>query len=143
MIYTEEMVNNALAFAKIAHTGQKYSDHDYFDFHIKGVVKILTDMGATRLCRIVGALHDVREDTGVSQDLIKSIFSEEVKDLVEIITKQVGEPYFEYIARVKESPVCRQVKMADSLFNYGQSVVIKDLYKIDKYSRAIWKLMKE
>lgn len=65
--------------------------------------------------KIVAVLHDVLEDTDLSEeDLREHGFSEEIIDRVKLLTwNQRRESYGEYIARVAKDPVTYKVKRAD------------------------------
>ncbi len=42
---TQNKVELAEKLSKESHQGQKYGSHDYFDYHIKGVVNSLIEQG--------------------------------------------------------------------------------------------------
>ena len=66
----------------------------------------------------VALLHDVVEDSDWTlEDLRKEGLPEEVVQAVGIITKKRNENYEEYILRVKQNPLARQVKLADLKHN--------------------------
>ena len=52
-----------------------------------------------------------------------------------------AEPYLSYVARVKENPVARRVKLADLRHNSDlsriQKVTARDLERVEKYAAAI------
>lgn len=65
--------------------------------------------------RIVAVLHDVVEDTWVTLDYLRHErgFSDEVIEALDALTRREGEPYFDYILRVKANPLATKVKLAD------------------------------
>ena len=74
-------------FAKIAHQNQKRaSGEDYF-IHPCTVADILVDLGLDAATVSAAFLHDVLEDTPVSEGDIKEKFNEEVLELVKGVTK--------------------------------------------------------
>ena len=74
-------------FAKKAHQNQKRaSGEDYF-IHPCTVADILVDLGLDAATVSAAFLHDVLEDTPVSEGDIKEKFNEEVLELVKGVTK--------------------------------------------------------
>src|SRR4051794_30738102 len=64
--------------------------------------------------QIVAVLHDVIEDTSVTDDdLRRAGFSEQVVAAVLRVTHRKDEPYADYVVRCKGNEVARQVKLAD------------------------------
>ena len=81
------LVNKAYDFAKKAHVNQKRaSGEDYF-IHPCTVAKILIDLGLDSATVAAAFLHDVIEDTPVSEGDIKKEFGDEVLELVVGVTK--------------------------------------------------------
>ncbi len=82
-----ELIHKAYFFSKDAHANQKRaSGEDYFT-HPLAVAKILIDLHMDANTITAAFLHDVLEDTPVSDDDIRREFSEEVLELVEGVTK--------------------------------------------------------
>ncbi len=82
-----EICIRAYDFAKKAHEGQKRaSSEDYF-IHPCFVASILLDLGLDAATVSAAFLHDVLEDTSVSEGDIKKEFGEEVLELVKGVTK--------------------------------------------------------
>lgn len=64
--------------------------------------------------KIVALLHDTIEDTDVTADyLLSRGFSHEIVDAVLAVTKREGETYEDFVARAKDNPIGRQVKIHD------------------------------
>ncbi len=82
-----DLLNKAYDYAKKAHENQKRaSGEDYF-IHPCFVAKILIDLGLDSATVAAAFLHDVLEDTPVSEGDIKKEFGEEVLELVKGVTK--------------------------------------------------------
>ncbi len=82
-----EQVRRAYDYAKKAHANQKRaSGEDYF-IHPCTVAKILVDLGLDAATVSAAFLHDVIEDTPVSEGDIKKEFGDEVLELVVGVTK--------------------------------------------------------
>lgn len=82
-----EVVNRAFYFAKSAHMGQKRASGEEYFTHPCAVAKILMDLGMDYNTVAASFLHDVLEDTPVSEADIKEAFGEEILALVLGVTK--------------------------------------------------------
>ena len=128
------------------HTGQKYGEHDYFDYHIAGVLKTLYRVSKehpTEEMVIVALLHDVLEDTECTWDTIRNIFGCDIADYVNCLSYIKGYDKDQYLKDVSIYPVTRIVKYADSLFNYDKCVGNGDLKRAKKYSYNLKVLFSE
>lgn len=82
-----ELLEKSYYFAKEAHKNQKrVSGEEYFT-HPCAVAKILIDLGLDAQTVAAAFLHDVIEDTPVSEGDIKKEFGDEVLELVQGVTK--------------------------------------------------------
>ncbi len=82
-----DQVKRAYEYAKKAHANQKRaSGEDYF-IHPCTVAQILVDLGLDAATVSAAFLHDVIEDTAVSEGDIRKEFGEEVLELVVGVTK--------------------------------------------------------
>ena len=138
------LYQQALAIAKDAHKGQvdkagvDYIQHPLF----------VTSLVEGELAKTVALLHDVVEDSDWTlEDLRKDGLPEEVVQAVGILTKKRNENYEEYILRVKQNPLARQVKLADLQHNSDLSrlanVTDRDRKRVAKYQKAIAYLSEE
>lgn len=110
-------LSRAIEIAAKAHRGQvDKAGEPYIRHVINVIVACNTDEE-----EIVAALHDVVEDTAVTlEDLQAEGFSNSVLEAVEAITRQPGERYFDYIRRLKQNPLAREVKFHDLLDNLSR-----------------------
>ena len=94
---------------------------------------------------VVGWLHDVVEDTGLSLAEIEQQFGPETADAVDAISRRKGEPWEDYLARVKDNRIARSVKISDLIDNSNLSrldhVTLRDVERQKKYNRALFFLM--
>ena len=138
------LYQQALAIAKDAHKGQvdkagvDYIQHPLF----------VASLVEGELAKTVALLHDVVEDSDWTlEDLRKEGLPEEVVQAVGILTKKRNENYEEYILRVKQNPLARQVKLADLQHNSDLSrlanVTDRDRKRVAKYQKAISFLSEE
>ncbi|MBQ3597146.1 MAG: bifunctional (p)ppGpp synthetase/guanosine-3',5'-bis(diphosphate) 3'-pyrophosphohydrolase [Clostridia bacterium] len=89
-VYTGEdliLVQKAYEFSKQAHKNQKRASGEEYFIHPCFVAGILVDLGLDASTVAAAFLHDVIEDTPVSENHIKSEFGEEVLALVQGVTK--------------------------------------------------------
>ena len=89
-VYKEDeipLITKAYYFAKDAHEGQKRASGEEYFIHPCSVAQILIDLGldANTICATL--LHDVIEDTPVSEGDIKREFGDEILFLVQGVTK--------------------------------------------------------
>lgn len=81
-------------------------------------------------------LHDVLEDTSVSEERLRTIFPKEVVDVVVILThRKKEENYFEYIMRIAQDPKAITIKLADLRDNLNSlpEGSLKDKYRLAQY----------
>ena len=91
---------------------------------------------------IVALLHDVVEDTEYSlKDLENMGFPESVIHALALLTHENGVPYMDYVARIKDDPIARAVKLADLKHNSDLSrldfIDEKAIQRVQKYKKAI------
>lgn len=104
-------------------------------------------------CAIVGLLHDIPEDTGMSVEALRQLMEltdEEVAAL-KLLTRQNGVSYDEYIDSIIESgnKIAMSVKLDDLLHNMnlnrftesGMTVTNQDTKRNEKYKKAFDKLL--
>ena len=69
-----QLANN---LAKHFHRGQKYGEWDYFEYHLRGVVALLSEVSLLPVKEdtiVVAILHDIVEDTNCEIETIENIF---------------------------------------------------------------------
>jgi len=89
-LYTEnnaQKIRRAYFFAKTAHKGQKRQSGEDYIIHPLGVADTLVDLGMDADTIIAALLHDVIEDTTISDTDISEEFGPEVLALVQGVTK--------------------------------------------------------
>lgn len=101
---------------------------------------------------IVGLLHDVPEDTGMSVEALTTLIelTDEEIEALKLLTRQDGVSYDEYINSIVESnnEIAIVVKLDDLLHNgnlnrfteAGIDISEKDKKRADKYTAAFYKL---
>jgi len=134
-------LKDAIALAERAHKGQVDKAGKPYIGHLKRVMKALE----SEVKKTVGVLHDRLEDTDfTSADLKASGYSDEIVEALVCMTKREGEPYDQFIDRVKTNPIARRVKIADLRDNMNleriSSPTQKDRERVDKYRAALGRL---
>ncbi len=82
-----DQVVKAYEFAEQAHEGQYRRTGDPYITHPVAVAHILVDMHMDHESLMAAMLHDVIEDTGVSKEQLAELFSPEVAELVDGVSK--------------------------------------------------------
>lgn len=103
------MASRAEALATSAHHGQTDKAGKPYIEHPRRVAAKLESSEA----KTVAWLHDVLEDTDISEAELREGFPDDVVDAVVALTKRPGQPTAEYYAQVRTRPLARQVKHAD------------------------------
>ena len=121
MIYTAK-TKQAMKLCYEAHQGQVDKSGIPYVFHPIHVAEQMSDEATT----IVALLHDVVEDTDYTlDDLTRMGFDDTVTGALALLTHKNGVPYLEYVAKLKNNPIARAVKLADLRHN-------SDLSRLDE-----------
>ena len=107
-------------------------------FHPAHVAEQMTDEATT----IVALLHDVVEDTDYTlEDLAAEGFEKEILEAVALMTHEDDVPYLDYVAKLKNNPIARAVKLADLAHNSDLSRIgeidEETRKRLEKYKKAI------
>lgn len=137
MIYTAK-TKAALKLCFDAHKNQTDKGGMPYVFHPFHLAEQMKDEDTT----IVALLHDVVEDTDYTiADLKRMGFPTNVIEALELLTHNDDTPYMEYVAKIKENPIAKVVKLADLEHNSDLSrldtVDEKALKQKEKYGQAI------
>ena len=134
-------LNRAIEIAVKAHkgqvdiNGQPYIGHPF---------RVMT-AGHTLDEKIVGALHDVIEDSEITLDYLAAEgFSKEVIDGVDCMTKREGEKYSDYLTRIEHNPLAVRVKINDLSDNMDirrlDELTDEHIRRMKKYLKAYKRL---
>lgn len=138
MIYTPLSIK-AMQLAYKWHHGQTDKVGAPYIHHPLAVAQSMQTEETT----IAALLHDVMEDCGVTKDmLIAEGFPQNAVDAVVLLTKQWDEDYMEYLKRIRNHPVAREVKIADLKHNSIPERMLgrmteRDAERMDKYRKAL------
>ena len=137
MIYTDK-TKKAMKLCYEAHKGQVDKSGMPYVFHPFHVAEQMTDETTT----IVALLHDVVEDTDYTlEDIAEEGFGKEILEAVALMTHEDDVPYLDYVAKLKDNPIARAVKLADLAHNSDLSrigeVDEETRQRLEKYKKAI------
>lgn len=137
MMYTK-MTKKALKLCFKAHKRQKDKSGMPYVFHPFH----LAEQMVTEETTVVALLHDVVEDTRYTfRHLEKMGFEKPIIDALKLLTHNDGSEYMEYVARIKNNPIAKAVKLADLRHNSDlsrlDSVDNKAIERRQKYLEAI------
>ena len=136
MIYTP-LTKKALCLCFEAHKEQTDKSGLPYVHHPLHLAEQMTDEVTT----VVALLHDVVEDTPFTlADLEQAGFPQDVLDAIALMTHDDGADYMDYVARIKQNPITRTVKLADLTHNSDVTrldvVTDKDWERVKKYQAA-------
>ena len=136
-------VEKARALAEKMHRGQKDKSGNPYIGHPARVAGRLKSPEA----QAVGWLHDTVEDTELTLPEIEEEFGPETAAAVDAVSRRDGEEWDDYLKRVKQNPIARQVKISDLIDNSNlsrlQDVTMRDVERQAKYNRALKTLLSE
>ena len=137
------MLNKAIQIATDAHKNQIDKDGSPYILHS---LRVMFSM-STELEKICAVLHDVIKDTHITLDYLRSNgFSEEVLEILNILTKKENETYNKYINRIIKNKTACYIKLADLDDNIDilriDNLKKEDIKRVERYTRAKKKILK-
>ena len=142
MIYTD-LTKKALKLCFDAHKNQVDKTGMPYVFHPFHLAEQMSDEIST----VCALLHDVIEDTEYTFNDIRNMgFPQEVIDVLMLLTHEDNVPYMEYVEKINENTIAKQVKLADLRHNSDLTrlniIDEKALARVEKYQKAITILSK-
>jgi len=137
MIYTE-LTKKAIKLCYKAHKEQLDKSGLPYIFHPFH----LAEQMETEETAVAALLHDVAEDTDYTLEDIKKELgcSDSIIDALRLLTHDESVPYLDYVAKIKENPIARAVKLADLEHNSDLTrldvIDKKALERVEKYKKA-------
>lgn len=130
-------LEDAIALALDAHRGQADRLGEPYILH---VLRVLSRVESDTL-RIVAALHDVVEKTGVTLDDLRSRgYEPAIVEAVDALSRRDGESYAEHVQRIQPNPLAVPVKLADLQdhldFHHWPLLSADDLERLQNYQNA-------
>lgn len=115
--YLIDTIECALAVASFLHQGVRDKGGVPYIFHPLWIANALKENGEDIETIIVAILHDTFEDTEITLEELRELFSNRIVDAVEALSKGEGEDPMDYIARVAKNDIARKVKRFDLKHN--------------------------
>ena len=130
-------LEDTIALAGEAHRGQVDKGGQPYILH---PLRLMLHLGS-EVDRIVGVLHDVVEDTHITQEDLRSRgYPTEVLEALDCLTKRPAEEYEDFIQRIKPNPIARRVKLVDLEDNMDvrrlPTMNEEDFQRLKKYRKA-------
>ena len=122
MIYTTN-TRKAMKIAYDAHHGQLDKSGVPYVYH---PIHLAEQMKTEEEC-IVALLHDVVEDTDITFEQLEKEFSANVIQALRLLTHDKSVDYMDYVRKIKDNPIAKNVKLADLHHN-------SDVTRLDKMS---------
>ncbi len=143
-----DFVARARRLCVAAHAGQKRDNGADYATHPHAVALVLRDAGVTDETTLAAAyLHDVLEDTDVTEAALTAEFGPAVAAIVVELTNRgpAGRSFEEKQAALLDharrmSPAAKLVKLADRLHNLSEMSVWPE-FKRQRYARAAMELL--
>ena len=137
VLYTE-LTKKAMRICYTAHKDQVDKGGVPYVFHPFHIAEQMQSEEAI----IVALLHDVVEDTRYTIDELAAMgFSERVITALVLLTHNESVPYLEYVAKIKDNTIAKEVKLADLKHNSDltrlDNVDDKTRQRVEKYAKAI------
>lgn len=128
----------AYFLAKKAHAGQFRRDGKTpYISHPEAVVSLLSNPSIGEVA--AAWLHDILEDTKTTRDdLLDAGIDPATVRTVEALTKNPGEDYRFYLAKVAQDPIALKVKLADIRHNLNDAPTKEQMEKYDAALEFIW-----
>jgi (p)ppGpp synthase/HD superfamily hydrolase len=128
----------ALQIATQAHLGQVDKlGNDYITHPTRVAAKFAGDHDLLS----ISYMHDVLEDSTVTEEELRKLFPSHIVDAVVALTKKEGQPYEEYLKKVKANEMALAVKLADVEDNVSRLDQLTDLETrerlTEKYQNAL------
>jgi len=125
-----KLIKKARDFASEAHYGQLYGDDLPYTHHLYMVDRELTKAGVrSSVLRSAAWLHDVIEDTPVTQAEVRREFGAEIADIVQRLTNPLGGNrawrHSQSYPKIADHPGATTVKLADRCANIIHGVRTK------------------
>lgn len=131
-----KLVQIAKQVATDAHIGQKRTSGEDYINHCERVAKVVAAQSNYSYIDTAAAwLHDVLEDTIVTENMLREVFGNEITDIVVLLTRTKNQTYYQFITSLVESKnvSAMSIKLIDLKDNMSDS---KEGSRLDKYRFA-------
>lgn len=138
MNQSQLLLEKALDIAFRYHKGQYDKAGQPYILHPLRMMFALEDVKL----KTIALLHDLLEDTSITIDELRNHgFTEDVLEAVITLTKTPNEAYDDFIVRISNNALARQVKIADLKDNMDltrlKNITPIDLERLQKYHNSL------
>lgn len=131
------MAEKALSVALNAHQDQVDKGGQPYIWH---PIRVALNFDSA-VFRAVALLHDVLEDTDITEDELRDAFGDNVADAVVALTRTPGQGYGAFIEQCAKNPLAKAVKIADlednmTVARLPQPLTDADRKRLKKYKWA-------
>ena len=112
----ENHVKKARELAFLAHHGQKYGNRSYTT-HLIDVVSLANKYNLCEITLTVAWLHDIIEDTEITETFLRRIFGSEISSIVNKLTRKNNQNNVDYFNSIRLSSIASEVKYLDRIAN--------------------------
>lgn len=132
------ILDRALEYAYDAHKGQKRQTGEEFVTHPIAVANAVMELTHNEDTIAAAYLHDVVEDCGKHHALlIRQEFGANISNMVDILTKDEDQEYFDYILKIHNaSPAVKLIKRKDlehNISTWPSKGSLRDKWKLALY----------
>lgn len=120
-ILENQILEKYIDYIKEKHKDQTRSQGTPYYLHPIAVAKLLEHKGYPVYYQIIALLHDILEDTNTTFQELAAISDGDTASIVRLLTKENGYNMKEYIGRIKENGIAREVKLADRVHNLSEA----------------------
>lgn len=114
-------VQKAIEIAVKYHSNQVDKSGDIYILH---PLRVMSKMD-THEERIIAVLHDILEDTIITEDYLLSIFPVDIVEDIKLLSKINGESYEVFITRIQKSERASKIKLVDIEDNLSYTRITK------------------
>ena len=141
---TRDVFEVAYELAQHYHFGQMYGSKPYM-YHIDAVINSVKRKWGehNRDILAIAALHDIIEDTKMTEELLTNLVGKDVTRCVVALSKLEGEDYLAYIFKVRQHHYSKEVKIHDTLVNLTESIMADSKSRVKKYAKQLDLLLVE
>lgn len=132
------LLNDTLELVRHYHKGQEYNGKNYVDAHLIPVAEKAKALAETLnfskqetfKAQTLGLLHDVLEDTALSEQALEQLYGSEMLTLCKALCNKrsdgLKKTKEEYYAEIAKYPLAKLVKTADRVINVSKLKLLDD-----------------
>ncbi len=111
------------------HKGQMRMGGAEYSSHPIAVSELIKGKLLSEEMVLAALFHDLLEDTDATEEEILNLSNRNVLEAIILLTKRDGYEISEYISKISNNIIARNVKLADRIHNLQSAVVANDQFK--------------